>query len=73
MEMVDIWIDTILKDNNVKDLRDLPVRIIKNEISDYKGMLITEEAHYAAGSEFAQENMRNIKEYIKILKGVLKL
>lgn len=73
MDMVNIWIDDLLKKSQVKELGDLSVHIIKAEIFEMNHMLINEELFLAGGSPHAKENIKNIKAYIKILKEVLEL
>jgi hypothetical protein len=72
MDIVNFWIDSLLKKHNLKDLYQLPVYAVKGEIYEMKGTLMNEEAFLAGGSPHAKENIENIKKYISILKGVLK-
>ena len=73
MEMVDIWIDSLIRKFQVQDLQELPVYVVKAEIAEMKAMIMDEEVRLAGGSEFAEENIRVIKEYISVLKKVLRL
>jgi hypothetical protein len=71
MDIVDFWVDSLLKKYNVEDLYQLPVYAVKGEIYEMKGTLMNEEAFLAGGSEHAKENIENIKKYISVLKEVL--
>jgi hypothetical protein len=73
MDIVDIWVDGFIRKSNVEDLQELPVYIIKAEIAEMKAMIMDEEVRLAGGSEFAAENIKNIKKYISVLKEVLKV
>jgi hypothetical protein len=71
--IVNFWIDSLLKKYNVKDLYELPVYAVKGEIWEMKGTLENEKAFLVGGSPHSKENIKNMKAYIKILKGVLEL
>ena len=73
MDIVDFWVDSLLKKYNVEDLYQLPVYAVKDEIYEMKGTLMNEKAFLAGGSEHAKENIENIKNYMSILKGLLKI
>jgi hypothetical protein len=72
MDIVEFWVDSLLKKHNVKDLYQLPIYAVKGEIYEMKGAARNEEVFLAGGSPHAKENIENIEKYISILKGVLK-
>jgi hypothetical protein len=73
MDIVELWVEALVKKNKVDNLQDLPVYIVKGEIYQMKNTLMNEEAFLAGGFKYAKENIKNIKKYISILKGVLEL
>jgi hypothetical protein len=73
MNMVNAWIDLLVRLHNVQDLRELPVYVVKAQISELKDMIENEKVFLKGGSPHAKENIDNIKEYISILKKVLEL
>jgi hypothetical protein len=73
MDMVNAWIDMLVKQYNVQDLRELPVYVVKAEIAEVRDAVENEKVFLAGGSPQAKENIKNMKAYIKILKGVLEL
>jgi hypothetical protein len=73
MDIVKLWIEALLKKHQVDDLHDLPVYVVKGEIWEMKGTLENEKVFLVGGSPHSKENIKNMKVYIKILKGVLEL
>jgi hypothetical protein len=71
--IVDIWIDTLLKEHKVQDIQELPLYVIKSQIVEMKGTLENEKAFLAGGQMYSRENIKHIKRYIKVLKGALEL
>ena len=71
--IVDVWVEDLIRKHNVQDLQELPVYVIKTEIAEMQGTLANEETFLAGGSRHAKGNIKNIKKFIKILKGVLEL
>jgi hypothetical protein len=73
MDMVELWVEALIREHSVDDMEELPVYIVKKEIYKMKDMLTQEEVFLAGGSAYAKENIKNIKKFISILKGVLEL
>jgi hypothetical protein len=73
MDMVNGWIDMLVRQHNVQHLQELPVYVVKGEIQEVKDTIENEKVFLAGGSPHAKENIKNMKAYIKILKGVLEL
>jgi hypothetical protein len=73
MDMINAWIDMLVRQHHVQDLRELPVYVVKAEIAEVKDAVENEKVFLAGGSPQAKENIKNMKAYIKILKGVLEL
>jgi butyrate kinase len=73
MDMVDIWIEALIREYSVDDMEELSVYIVKKEIYKMKDMLTQEEVFLAGGSAYAKENIKNIKKFIKVLMEVLEL
>ena len=73
MDMVNGWIDMLVRQHNVQHLQELPVYVVKGEIQEVKDTIENEKVFLAGGSTHAKENIKNMKAYIKILKGVLAL
>ena len=71
--IVDIWIDTLLREHKVKDIQELPLYVIKSQILEMRGTLENEKAFLAGGQMYSRENIKHIKRYIKVLKGALEL
>jgi hypothetical protein len=73
MDMVNGWIDMLVRQHNVQHLQELPVYVVKGEIQEVKDTIENEKVFLKGGSPHAKENIKNMKAYIKILKGVLEL
>ena len=73
MDMINTWIDMLVRQHNVQDLRELPVYVVKAEIAEVRDAVENEKVFLKGGSPQAKENIKNMKAYIKILKGVLEL
>jgi hypothetical protein len=73
MDMINTWIDILVRQHNVQDLHELPVYVVKGEIQEVKDAVENEKVFLKGGSPQAKENIKNMKAYIKILKGVLEL
>jgi flavodoxin len=73
MDIVDIWIEALIREYSVDDMEELPVYIVKKEIYKMKDMLTQEEVFLVGGSAYAKENIKNIKKFIKVLMEVLEL
>jgi hypothetical protein len=73
MDMVNGWIDMLVRQHNVQQLQELPVYVVKGEIQEVKDAIENEKVFLAGGSSHAKENIKNMKAYIKVLKGVLEL
>jgi hypothetical protein len=73
MDMINTWIDMLVKQYNVQDLRELPVYVVKAEIAEVRDAVENEKVFLKGGSPQAKENIKNMKAYIKILKGILAL
>ena len=71
--MINTWIDMLVKQYNVQDLRELPVYVVKAEIAEVRDAVENEKVFLKGGSPHAKENINNMKAYIKILKGILAL
>lgn len=70
-ETVNIWLDALLEATDKSDVNDLTAEEIRKEIDEVKGTISNEAITLGLPGSFAEENIRTLKAYLKVLEEML--
>lgn len=69
-EMIDYWIEQLLKSTGKSNVDELTAEEIRTEIDDIEGTISNEEIVLGI-SEFAEDNIAQYKAYLEVLNEML--
>lgn len=70
-EMVSIWVEALCTKHHMPRLDFMMPKDIYTEIQDVKGTIANEKIYLKGGSEFAEENIANLENYLSVLEEAL--